>query len=160
MGWSGKRASVDTVTALVEPAAMAALQQRGQPIGIVTGHSNPQSFTFVSQEDKVPPRLEYVVIRGARERIDDRLVEVDLLAQVAGIEADVVTLDHGIDYDEAQKLLEHDGTFPPRLCASATVLGFLMDGTVRQARSAVVPGTPVFAAPDALLRGRHCRRFH
>jgi len=143
---------VDTVTPLVEPAAMAAPQQRGQPIGIVTGHSNPQSFTFVSQEDKVPPRLEYVVIRGARERIDDRLVEVDLLAQVAGIEADVVTLDQGIDYDEAQKLLEHDGTFPPRLCASATVLGFLMDGTVRQARSAVIPGTPVFAAPDALLR--------
>ena len=152
MGCSGKRARVDTVTPLVEPAAMAAPQQRGQPIGIVTGHSNPQSFTFVSQEDKVPPRLEYVVIRGARERIDDRLVEVDLLAQVAGIEADVVTLDQGIDYDEAQKLLEHDGTFPPRLCASATVLGFLMDGTVRQARSAVVPGTPVFAAPDALLR--------
>jgi len=152
MGQRGKRTKVDTVTASMGPAAGAGLGQWEQPIGIVTGHSNPQSFTFVTQEDKVPPRLEYVVIQRARERIDDRLVEVELLAQVTGIEADVITLDEGVDYDQAQTLLEHVGTFPPRLCASATVLGFLMDGTVRQARSAVVPGTPVFAAPDALLR--------
>ncbi|MGI8424159.1 MAG: ATP-binding protein [Chloroflexota bacterium] len=122
------------------------------PVGIVTGQSTPQSFRFVSQEDKVPPRLEYVVIRGTRERIDDTLVEVDLLAQISGIEADVRTLDDGVDFDEAEKLLEHVGTFPPRLCATAHVLGFLEDGTVRQARSAVLPGTPVFPAPDDLLR--------
>ncbi len=32
------------------------------------------------------------------------------------------------------------------------MLGFLLDGTVRQARNAVLPGTPVYAAPDDLLR--------
>jgi uncharacterized protein len=122
------------------------------PIGIVTGQSTPQSFCFVSQEDKVPPRLEYVVIPGARERIDDVAVSVDLLAQVASIEADVITLDEGVDFDQAQTLLEHVGTFPPRVRAEAHVLGFLADGTMRQARSAVLPGTPVFAAPDDLLR--------
>ena len=122
------------------------------PVGIVTGHSTPQSFCFVSQEDKVPPRLEYVLIRGAREKIDDALVKVDLLAQISGIEADVRTLDDGVDFDEAEKLLEHVGTFPPRLCATANVLGFLQDGTVRQARLAVLPGTPVYPAPDDMLR--------
>jgi uncharacterized protein len=133
---------------------------RPHPIGIVTGHSTPQSFSFVSQEDTVPPRLEYVVIRGARERVEDELVQVDLLAQVSGLKADVITLDDGVDFDQAQTLLEHVGTFPPRLCATANVLGFFMDGTVRQARSAVLPGTPVYAAPDALLRHYFSRESH
>ncbi|HEU5317488.1 MAG TPA: DUF87 domain-containing protein, partial [Chloroflexota bacterium] len=126
------------------------------PIGIVTGHSSPQSFCFVSQEDKVPPRLEYVVIRGARERLDDRTIEVDLLAQISALEADVITLDDGVNYSEAKHLVDQVGTFPPRLCATAHVLGFLdapgAGATVRQARSAVLPGTPVYAAPDDLLQ--------
>ncbi|HEV2126671.1 MAG TPA: DUF87 domain-containing protein, partial [Chloroflexota bacterium] len=129
-------------------------EQRSQlePVGIVTGHSTPQSFGFVSQDDKVPPRLEYVVIQGARERVDDATYEVDILAQVAGIEADMITLDDGVDFDQAQTLLAHVGTFPPRVRAEAHVLGFLLNGTVRQARSAVLPGTPVYPAPDDLLR--------
>ena len=41
--------------------------------------------------------------------------------------------------------------------AEANVLGFLLDadganGSVRQARNAVLPGTPVYPAPDDLLR--------
>ena len=36
--------------------------------------------------------------------------------------------------------------------AEATVLGYLQDGVVRQARMMVLPGTPVHTAPDALLR--------
>ncbi|MGH2367440.1 MAG: helicase HerA domain-containing protein, partial [Chloroflexota bacterium] len=122
------------------------------PIGIVTGRSAPQTFTFVSQEDKVPPRLEYVTIRAARERLDAGPLQVDLLAQVTNISADVYTLDESIDFDGAQTILEQAGTFPPRVRAEASVLGFLHDGTVRQARSAVLPGTPVYAAPDDLLR--------
>jgi hypothetical protein len=122
----------------------------------VTGQSTPQSFTFVSQEDRVPPRLEYVVIHGVRERMDDGAVRVDLLAQVTDIEADVITLDAGVDFEEAQTVLDQAGTFPPRMRAVASVLGFLAaggtGGSVRQARSAVLPGTPVYAAPDDLLR--------
>ena len=123
-----------------------------EPIGIVTGQSTPQSFAFVSQENRVPPRLEYVVIRGVRERIDDVPRRVDLLAQVTAVEADVITLDAGVDFVEAQTVLDQGGTFPPRMRAIASVLGFLGDGTVRQARSAVLPGTPVYPAPDDLLR--------
>jgi DNA helicase HerA-like ATPase len=123
-----------------------------EPIGIVTGLSTPQQFSFVSQEDTVPPRLEYVMIRGARERVDDRTRQVDLLAQVADTGADVVTLDGSIDFDGAQTVLEHAATFPPRMRAEANVLGFLLDGQVRQARNAVLPGTRVYAAPDDLLR--------
>jgi hypothetical protein len=93
-----------------------------------------------------------VTIRGARERVDDVPQQVDLLAQVAGIHAEVLTLGDGIDFDEAQTLLEQAGTFPPRVRADANVLGFLLGGTVRQARSAVLPGTPVYPAPDDLLR--------
>jgi DNA helicase HerA-like ATPase len=123
-----------------------------EPLGIVTGRSEPQLFTFVSREDNVPPRLEYVTIRGAREKVDDGILEVDLLAQVTAITADVYTLDDTIDFDGAQTVLEQAGPFPPRVRAEASVLGFLHDGTVRQARNAVLPGTPVYAAADDLLR--------
>ncbi len=121
----------------------------GEPVGIITGRSAPQSFTFVSREDSVPPRLS-ITIRGAREKVDEPLT-VDVLAQVTDISADVYTLDETIDFDGAQTVLEQAGTFPPRVRAQATVLGFLLDGTVRQARNAVLPGTPVYAAPDDLL---------
>ncbi|HEX2327052.1 MAG TPA: hypothetical protein VHQ00_16775, partial [Chloroflexota bacterium] len=104
----------------------------GEPVGIITGRSAPQSFTFVSREDSVPPRLEYVTIRGAREKVDEALLTVDVLAQVTDISADVYTLDETIDFDGAQTVLEQAGTFPPRVRAQATVLGFLLDGTVRQ----------------------------
>lgn len=123
-----------------------------QSIGIVTGQSTPQSFSFVSQDDVVPPRLEYVMIRGARERIADVQQEVDLLAQVSAINATSLTLDDSIDFDGAQTVLEQAASLPPRVRAEATVLGFLMDGTVRQARSAVLPGAQVYPAPDELLR--------
>src|SRR5439155_17349476 len=128
-----------------------------EQIGIVTGRSTPQAFTFVSEEDKVPPRLEYVMIEGARGRDDDASVRVSLLAQVTNITADVMTLDDGVDFGEAQTILDQAGTFPPRVRAEAHVLGFLLDGdgvggTVRQARNAVLPGTPVYPAPDDLLR--------
>lgn len=128
------------------------MEAGSEPIGIVTGRSNAQSFAFVSSQDAVPPRLEYVMIKDARERVDDRFQQVDLLAQVTDISADVITLDETIDFDGAQTVLEQAGTFPPRVKAEATVLGFLLDGTVRQARNAVLPGTQVYPAPDELLR--------
>jgi DNA helicase HerA-like ATPase len=122
------------------------------PIGIVTGQSAPDLFWFVSEQEKVPPRLEYVMIRGARERVDDVTQAVDLLAQVTSIVADVLPLDSEVDFGEAQTVLEQAGVFPPRVRAQASVLGFLSGGTVRQARNPVLPGTPVYPAPDDLLR--------
>src|SRR4030095_9111720 len=98
------------------------------PIGIVTGRSTPQAFTFVSEEATVPPRLEYVVIQGGRERIDDQAVQVDLLAQVTNISADVMTLDDGVDFGEAQTILDQAGTFPPRGRAEANLAGFPLAG--------------------------------
>ncbi len=122
------------------------------PIGIVTGQSAPDLFWFVSEQEKVPPRLEYVMIRGAQERVDDVVQRVDLLAQVTSIVADVLPLDAEVDFGEAQTVLEQAGVFPPRVRAQASVLGFLSGGTVRQARNPVLPGTPVYSAPDDLLR--------
>lgn len=121
-------------------------------IGIVTGQSAPDLFWFVSDQEKVPPRLEYVMIRGAQERVDDVIQRVDLLAQVTSIVADVLPLDAEVDFGEAQTVLEQAGVFPPRVRAQASVLGFLSGGTVRQARNPVLPGTPVYPAPDDLLR--------
>src|SRR5581483_8917821 len=118
------------------------------PIGIVTGQSAPDLFWFVSEQEKVPPRLEYVMIRGAQERVDDVTQQVDLLAQVTSIVADVLPLDSEVDFGEAQTVLEQAGVFPPRVRAQASVLGFLSGGTVRQARNPVLPGTPVYSATD------------
>ena len=131
------------------PAAPASSEQ---PIGFVIGRSAPQSFVFVSAEDTVPPRLEYVVIHGAREQVDDTFESVDLLAQVTGIRAEVLTLGEDLDYAEAQTVVSQNATLPPRVQAEATVLGYLQDGVVRQARMMVLPGTPVHTAPDSLLR--------
>ncbi|MAG35530.1 MAG: hypothetical protein CL878_04695 [Dehalococcoidia bacterium] len=122
------------------------------PIGIVVGRSSPQDFVFVSDQDAVPPRLEYVVIHGAREQIDDTVQTVDLLAQVTGTRAEVLTLGEDLDYAEAQTVVSQNATLPPRVQAEANVLGYLRQGVIRQARSAVLPGTPVYPAPDALLR--------
>ena len=130
----------------------AAAESSEQPIGFVIGRSSPQSFVFVSDEDTVPPRLEYVVIHGAREQVDDTFESVDLLAQVTGIRAEVLTLGEDLDYAEAQTVVSQNATLPPRVQAEATVLGYLQDGVVRQARMMVLPGTPVHTAPDSLLR--------
>ncbi len=123
-----------------------------QPIGFVIGRSSPQSFVFVSDEQTVPPRLEYVVIHGAREQVDDTFESVDLLAQVTGIRAEVLTLGEDLDYAEAQTVVSQNATLPPRVQAETNVLGYLQDGVVRQARMMVLPGTPVHTAPDLLLR--------
>ena len=97
----------------VERAAQPVPPVESEPVGIITGRSAPQSFTFVSRADSVPPRLEYVTIRGAREKVDEALLTVDVLAQVTDISADVYTLDETIDFDGAQTVLEQAGTFPP-----------------------------------------------
>ncbi len=123
-------------------------------IGYVTGESTPAGFSFVSSEELVPPRLEYVVVAGMRERRGDTTVTVDLLAQVTNVKADVITLDDRIDFLGAETVLNHRVTFPPRLRVEASVVGYL-DGdqqTVRAARNAVLPGTRVHLAPDDLLR--------
>ncbi len=149
-----QRAGGDPLADRRPALAETALEQAApdEPIGIITGRSAPQTFTFVSREDAVPPRLEYVTIRGAREKVDDAFLHVDLLAQVTDVSADVYTLDDAIDFDGAQTVLEQAGPFPPRVRAEASVLGFLHHGVVLQARNAVLPGTPIYTAPDDLLR--------
>ena len=123
-------------------------------IGYVTGESTPAGFSFVSSEELVPPRLEYVVVAGKRERRGDSTVTVDLLAQVTNITAAVITLDDRIDFLGAETVLNHRVTFPPRLRVEAAVVGYLDNDqqTVRAARNAVLPGTRVHLAPDELLR--------
>ena len=74
----------------------------------------PQSFTFVSREDSVPAWSKHHP--RAREKVDEALLTVDVLAQVTDIWADVYTLDDTIDFDGAQTVLERAGTFP-RECA-------------------------------------------
>lgn len=126
----------------------------GVAIGYVTGESTPAGFSFVSSQELVPPRLEYVVVAGMRERRGDTTVTVDLLAQVTNITADIITLDDRIDFLGAETVLNHRVTFPPRLRVEAAVVGYLDSDqqTVRAARNAVLPGTRVHLAPDELLR--------
>lgn len=122
-------------------------------LGLVTGESVPARFGFVSRADIVPPRLEYVVVRGVRERVSGKDAAVDLLGQVTGITADVVTLDDRVDLDAATVVLDHGATFPPRVRVQVATIGYLdPTGAVRPARNAVLPGSPVHRAPDGLLR--------
>ena len=122
-------------------------------LGLVTGESIPATYGFVSRAEIVPPRLEYVVVRGVRERVGGKDVAVDLLGQVTNITADVVTLDDRVDLDAATVVLDHGATFPPRVRVQVATIGYLdSTGAVRPARNAVLPGTPVERAADDLLR--------
>ena len=47
-------------------------------------------FTFVSDRESTPPRLEYVTVPQVEERINGELVPVELLAQVQAILAPVM----------------------------------------------------------------------
>lgn len=122
-------------------------------LGLVTGESSPGQFGFVTRADIVPPRLEYVVVRGVRERVGGNDVAVDLLGQVTGITADIITLDDRVDLDAATVVLDHGATFPARVRVRVATIGYLDPfGAVRPARNAVLPGTSVDRAPDDLLR--------
>lgn len=133
-------------------APVAADAPRGA-VGYVVGEVRTDAFAFVSHVDAVPPRLEYVVLRGVAERVGAEVRRVDVLAQVTQLSVSNRLLAPSLSFAEVEAILRRLGASPPIVMGEATVLGFLdADGHgVRLPRGAALPGMAVERAPDDML---------
>ena len=129
-------------------------QDASAAVGYVVGEVSTEGFSFVTNPQLAPPRLEYVRLRGLRERQGDRLREVDVLAQVSQLAVSSRLLTGSMNYGEVETILRRLGASPPVLIGQAKILGYLDPETrsVRVPRGAAMPGAVVEKAPDAMLR--------
>jgi len=119
-------------------------------IGVVFGDTSPTEFYFVTDENKHPPRWEYVLVKST-ENIDGEEVEVDVIAQIDAIYSSSMALSGKPSLDTVEKIRDA-GLVDRRLFAKARVLGFLYEENVLQPRRAIYPGNDVFRAPESILK--------
>lgn len=125
-----------------------------QAVGYVVGEVQTDAFTFVTNPELAPPRLEYIVLRGVRERVGDTLRTIDVLAQVASLSVSSRLLSQSMNYSEVESILRRLGASAPVVVGQAKVLGYFDVETrsVRLPRGAAMPGAVVERAPDSLLQ--------
>lgn len=118
-------------------------------VGYVVGEVRTDEFTFVTNREIAPPRLEYIVVQ-----VEDpeRQSKVDVLAQVTKLSVSSRLLDTTLSYNEVAQILTRISTSQPIIVGTAKVLGYLEGSTVRYPRHATMPGNPVTQAPDDLLK--------
>jgi len=119
-------------------------------IGFVVGDASPTEFLFIVDEDKYPPRWEYVMVKS-KEIIGGEEVDVDVVAQIDSIQSTSLALSRVMSLEAVEKIREA-GLVEPRVLAKARVLGFLYEGEVFQPRRAVYPGEDVYRAPTEVLK--------
>jgi len=121
-------------------------------VGYIVGEVRTDEFTFVTNAQIAPPRLEYVVVRGIKELIEEEMREVEVLAQVSGLAVSSRLYDTSMTYNEVKAILNRLGSSPPVIVGTGKVLGYLDGNVVRFPRHAATPGTEVHLAPDDLLQ--------
>lgn len=119
-------------------------------VGYVVGEAETNSFTFVSDTEKFPPRNEYLVIPDVRERVGSRLEKIDVLAQVTRIANYSDIAGERLSLGELEALMERYGS-APKAFGKAKILGYLDGEEVKHPRSAAVPGQEVYIAPTDIL---------
>ena len=140
---STSSSSVSSSSAFLSPDQLA--------VGYVVGEVKTDEFTFVTNPELAPPRLEYIVVRGVRERAGDGVREADVLAQVSSLSVNSRLLSPTMNYSEVEAILRRLGASPPVVVGQAKVLGYFDGRSVRLPRGAAMPGAVVERAPDALL---------
>ncbi len=124
-----------------------------EPLGYVVGEVQTDRFVFVTDTEKAPPRLEYVVVRGVLEPSMGPEYEVEVLAQVTRVAVFSRLLDSSLNFDEVEVIRRRANVSPPVVLGETTVLGYLDDkGRVRFPRGVVMPGDKVHRASDKLLQ--------
>jgi hypothetical protein len=127
------------------------MKNLGEKVGFVVGEVDTTRFTFVSDRQKYPPRHEYLVIPGVKEREGDKFTEVDVLAQVTRLVNYSELVSQQLSLRELEVLISKYPT-DPKVYGEAKVLGYLDEsGNVQLPRSAAVPGQELFIAPSSLL---------
>ncbi len=117
------------------------------PVGYIVGEVRTDEFTFVTNREIAPPRLEYIVVT-----VQEPTRTIDVLAQVTSLSVSSRLLDTSLGYAEVESILNRLKSSPPIVQGAAKVLGFLENGAVRFPRHAATPGAAVTLAPDKLLR--------
>ena len=102
----------------------------------------------------LPPRLEYLIVRGVEERTalsgtEAQPKRVDVLTQVTEVGIDSAVLSERLTYDEEGAILRGSYAPPPKMYGRARVIGYLAGQTVRMPRCAATPGSVVYVASDA-----------
>ena len=92
-------------------------------VGYVVGEVRTDEFTFVTNSDIAPPRLEYVVLRGLAERVGEDVQTVDVLAQVTSLSISSRLLNTGMSYGEVEAILYRLRSAPPIIVGPAKALG-------------------------------------
>lgn len=116
-------------------------------VGYIVGEVRTDEFTFVTNREIAPPRLEYIVVQ-----VQEPARKIDVLAQVTGLSVSSRLLDRTLSYTEVESILNRLKSSPPIVVGTAKVLGFLDGNTVQFPRHAATPGADVTLAPDELLR--------
>ncbi len=122
-----------------------------EKIGYIVGQAETGYFAFVSDLENYPPRHEYLLVKGVKERHGDDFKRVDVLAQVNRISNRSDILSDVLSLEEVEKIIGiYSGT--TKVFGEAKVLGYIDEvGDVIMPRSATVPGQAVRIAPSALL---------
>lgn len=120
-------------------------------LGYVIGEASPSQFYFIADEDKHPPRWEYVVVKS-KEVINGVEFEVPIVAQIYEITSLslALNLENKPNIEAAERLIKAQ-LVDRRLIAKARVLGFTWNGEVLQPRRAIHPGNVVYRAPSTIL---------
>lgn len=117
--------------------------------GYVVGEVRTDEFTFVTNRDIAPPRLEYIVVEVEEP---EHQKKVQVLAQVTKLSVSSRLLDTTLSYPEVESILSRLASSQPIVVGTAKVLGYLEGKAVRFPRHATMPGNAVVKAPDELLR--------
>lgn len=116
-------------------------------VGYIVGEVSTNEFTFVTNREIAPPRLEYLVVK-----VQEPHRTIDVLAQVTSLSVSSRLLNTTLGYTEVEAILNRLKSSPPIVQGTAHVLGYLEGNSVRFPRHAATPGTSVAMAPDDLLR--------
>lgn len=124
-------------------------------VGYVVGEANTQEFTFVTDTEKAPARLEYLVLENVQENTEDGKRSVDILAQVTNLKTTSEVLGDDLSLDELESIQQRYES-APRIYGTAKILGYLTEKAGRKIvvnpRSAALPGHEVRIADDDFLK--------
>ncbi|MGE5138415.1 MAG: hypothetical protein ACM3JD_03045, partial [Rudaea sp.] len=118
-------------------------------VGYVVGEVRTDEFTFVTNREIAPPRLEYIIVEVEEP---EHHKKVQVLAQVTRLSVSSRLLDTTLSYPEVESILSRLAASQPIIAGTAKVLGYLEGRAVRYPRHATMPGNRVMKAPDELLK--------
>ena len=97
-----------------------------EKIGYIVGQAETGYFAFVSDLETYPPRHEYLLVRGVKERKGDDFIQVDVLAQVNRISNRSDILSDTLSLEELESIIgKYSGT--TKVFGEAKVLGYMDD---------------------------------